>query len=227
MNYQISIIGIGIIAIYSFLVLLIVAWPLKKLFGTFRWRWVVIAPPVLVLLALPWVEEYWIASHFHAACKDAGVHVVRKVEVEGFYDATMGTGYELIKQYGYRFMEHPAAEDRAKVEHVEMIGDQWKVTILDHPTARYHFKYAYQWPTPHHTEEPIGWKLEKLETVVIDSTNNDVIGRNTKFKRRPNAAEGLILHLLGPAFTFCEGTAPKPPDLRYPLYHYVLIPIKQ
>ena len=58
MNYQISIVGVGIIAIYSFLILLIVAWPLKKLFGTFRWKWVVIAPPVLVLLALPWAEEY-------------------------------------------------------------------------------------------------------------------------------------------------------------------------
>ena len=105
-----------------------------------------------------------------------------------------------------------------------MIGDQWSSTILDRPTARYHYKRSYQGPTPHHEEEPIGWKLEKVETVVIDSENNEVIGRDTRFKRRPNAAEGLLLNLLGPALTICEGTAPKPPDLRHMLYNYVLIP---
>ena len=223
MNYQIGVVGTGIILAYSAVILLIITWPLLRLLRKFRWKWVVVMPLTVMLLAAPWAEEYWIARNFALACEDAGVHVYKQVAVDGFYDGTMGSGYELINQYGYQFMEHKGNE--GKTEHIEKVNGQWKVTHLDHPTARYHYKYAYQ-PSPYKTEERIGWKLEKLGMIIVDSETGEVIGRDTKYRRTINIAEGSWRLFWGLAKTTCEGTAPKLPDLRHLLYRYVLIPTK-
>jgi hypothetical protein len=197
---QISIFGIAIAAVYSWIVvgLLLLLWyPLRR----WRYTWVPFAAVGLAAMVAPWAEEYWIASRFEELCKDAGVHVYRKVDVEGFYDSTMHTGSELIEERGYRFMEHPA-KDPGRIEHVERIRGEWKVTILDHPTARYHFKYAYQ-PTPHRIEEPVRWKLERTERRIVDSQTNEIIGREVIFKRRPSVMEGLWIGLVGSGLTIC------------------------
>ncbi|MBK9160737.1 MAG: hypothetical protein IPM27_04120 [Nitrosomonadales bacterium] len=206
MNYQIGIVGAGIIAVYSALVLLLIVWPLGKLLKRFRWRWAAVGPVAFVLLAAPWAEEYWIARNFELACKDAGVHVYKKVEVEGFYDDTGNGGYELIKQYGYHFMEHKGMQ--GNVEHIEFVDGQWKVTPLDRPAARYHYKFAYQ-PTPYKTEERIGWKMEKLEMVVIDSETGEAIARETDYRRTINVAEGSWRLFWGLAKTYCDVRPPE------------------
>lgn len=99
-----------------------------------------------------------------------------------------GGGYDLVKRYGYRFAEYPQMYGD-KTEHIENVNNEIQVTIIDKPTARYHYKYAYQ-PTPYKTEEQIGWKLEKLETVVVDSVTGELIGRDTRYRRTINIAEG-------------------------------------
>ena len=221
MNFQISIFGVIIIGFYSMVVLAVVALPLSKLLEAFHWKWIVIAPPVAALLALPWAEEAWIAWHFNEACKEAGVHVIRRVEVPGFYDSTMRSGYELIRDHGYLFMEQDADTSR-KIEHIEQTGDRWKVELLDHPTARYHYKYAYQ-PTPHRYEEPIGWKLERMETQVVDSGTGEVIGRNTLIKRRSSVAEKLWIGLLGSDLVMCPDPEKGPRQPPFP--EAVLLPV--
>jgi len=79
-------------------------------------------------MALPWAEETWIAWHFNETCKEAGVKVYRQVEVDGFYDGTMGTGYSFIEDYGFRFMEEKTSD--GKIAHTEKPEGQWKTTIL-------------------------------------------------------------------------------------------------
>ena len=241
MNYQISIFGVGIIAAYSGFVLLVIWLPLNKLLKTFRWKWVAIAPITIMLLSLPWAEEAWIAWSFHKACKDAGVHVYKKVIVDGFVDATSITRRDKAfssepkllynnpaalaewDKSGYLFKEQLLSD--GSVWHIERHSDGVYFSVLDHPTARYYYKQAYQ-PTPYIIEEPIGWKLQKLESIVLDSETGDVLGRDTHFHRFPSVAEGLWVHFFGSGQTICEGSAPQPPDLRHLLYHYVLIPSK-
>lgn len=224
MNYQMSVIGVAIILVYSALVLLFIVWPLSRMLRKFRWKWKVLGPIAFTLLAAPWAEEYWIASNFHEACQDAGVHVYKKVEVEGFYDGTSNWGQQGFLQVPYQFIEFKSSFNPG-YKRLEKIGGSVQVTSLGHPTARYHYKYAYQ-PTPYIQEERIGWKLEKLGTVVVDSETGEIIARDTQYRRTINIAEGSWRLFWGLAKTTCEGTAPKPPDLRYPLYHYVLIPAK-
>lgn len=238
MNYQIGTVGAGIIAVYSALILLLLVWPALKLLKRFRWKWAVVGPIALVLLAAPWAEEYWIARNFQIACEDAGVHVYKQVEVDGFVDDTSRRHRVEIKPglwnfdeksladwdaRGYRFQENMLID--GGVSHLERTARGIEVSILDQPTARYHYKHAYQ-PTPYVIEQPVGWKLEKLGTIIVDSETGETIGRDIQYRRTINVAEGSWRMFWGLAKTTCEGTAPSPPIGRDMLYRYVLIPAK-
>ena len=87
MNLQISIVGMAIIAVLYWIcgAVLLKVW--RRVRGR-TWGKVVVPLVAFVVLILPWADEVWIAWHFSEFCKDAGVRVVRKVEVEGYYDDT-------------------------------------------------------------------------------------------------------------------------------------------
>ena len=218
---QISIFGIAIAAVYSLLVvgLLVLLWyPLR------RWRltWVPFALAGLVAIAAPWAEEYWIASRFEELCKEAGVHVYRTVEVEGFLDATSPSSPfgvtsgpwdspQAIKDFdrtGYRFQELLLTDGRAR--RLERTPDGIWQSLLDRPTARYHYKHAYQ-PTPFETEKVLGWKLKKTEVQVVNSQTGEVIAREVGFNRYPSVLEGMWIRLFGSGLTQCPDPGKAPP----------------
>ena len=222
-GFQITPIGIVIIAIYSF-VIGAVALFLGQLLKEFRWRWWLLAPPALLMMALPWAEEAWIAWHFNEACKDAGVKIYRQVEVEGFYDGTMGTGYSFIEDYGFRFMEEKTSD--GKVTHTERPDGQWKTAILEKPSARYHVIYAYQ-PRPHAYEKPIGRRLEKIERLVVDSQTSEILGRDVVIKRRASTADELWAQFIGSTVRSCPGPDFQPYTPPPPFMQSVLKPISK
>lgn len=143
--FQITPFGIVIIGIYSFGIWLI-AIVLGRAFATFRKRWWTLGPPMLAMMALPWADEAWIASRFQEACEGAGVKVYRQVEAAGFYDSTMRSGYSIIMENEFAFMEHPSNK-KGKVDHIEIEYGEWVTKTMDQPSARYHFKHSYQ-PKP-------------------------------------------------------------------------------
>jgi hypothetical protein len=62
---------------------------------------------------------------------------------------------------------------------VEMdTGNAWRITALDKPTARYHYKTLAS-----HT--PSGHQIKRFEDVVIDSAEGQVLGRYTNYYRGP------------------------------------------
>jgi hypothetical protein len=88
----------------------------------------------------------------------------------------------LEKHYGRKpgqkeWFTHPvSAHVRVTVE--TDTGYAWRVTLLDRPTARYHYK----WPQ---RGAAVAHKVGKSESVVLDTETGDVIARNTVFGRRP------------------------------------------
>lgn len=238
-GWMLTPIGIGVIGIYSVIVGVVILWPLSRLLRNSRWKRWMVSIVGFPLLAAPWAEEVWIAWHFNQACKDAGVKVVRQVEVEGYASGTnqykrqsRNEAGPLFKddqphqldfeKAGYRFYEDLLTDGGAR--HLEREGGQMMVTILDRPQARYHYKFLDP-----RQEVPIGRRLKKFGWQVIDSETNEIIGSHIQFKRYPSMAEGLWLQFFGPSLQICEGSAPKPPaslspELRYSLYRYVLIP---
>jgi hypothetical protein len=155
-------------------------------------------PLLLIILVLPISDELWIAYHFKEVCKDAGVHVSRKIEVKGFYDETMRSGYEILKQNEYKFMEHPSTV-KGKIGHVVNVNGEWKETILDKPTARYHYKFSdkRQW-------FPVGFQLYKREMQIIDSKTGEIVSRNTAYARYPSLVEGIWVRFFGSGKRICS-----------------------
>ena len=207
-----------------------------------RWRsWrLVIVPVALVALIAPWADEVWIAWRFGQLCKDAGVHVYRKVETDGYYDATT-TGWSKsevvtdprqITDYensGFRFRERNTSVSGhapGKISHLEKYPDgTWRITVIDRPMARYHYKHSYQ-PSPHVYEEPMGWGLEKKEQIVIDTETKEVLGRDTRYRRYPSFVTQLWAKYFGSAVVGCDGPSDEPEKQKRIglLYRYVLIP---
>ena len=211
-GFMITPIGISVIAVYSFVILIAVLF-LSRLMPKFRWKWVLLAPPAALLLTLPWAEEAWISWHFKEACKDAGVKVYRQVEVEGYLDGlspkkkrSIEIGAYLVphpvdfEQRGYRYYEEMLIEGGAS--HHERVGDRLMLSVLEIPKSRYLYKYAYQ-PTYNSHEEPIGWKLQKLETQVVDIQTGELLGRDITVKRWAPVADALWAQFIGSTLKTC------------------------
>ena len=220
-GFMISPTGIVVIAVYSFVILMIVLF-LSRLMPRFRWKWVVLAPPALVLLSLPWAEEAWIAWHFNEACKDAGVAVYRQVEVEGYVDDTSRTlrnkvspglwkldpgSLESFDRAGYRFVENMLID--GGVLRVERHPEGLLASVLNTPSSRFHLIYAYQ-PEPSVHEKPISWKLEKIERQVVDRQTGEILGRDVHINRGFPVHEALFLQFFGQLVLTCPGPKVKP-----------------
>jgi len=234
MNLQISIIGIGLIAVfYAILVAILV--PLWRWLSPAWLKWSVTVPLALLLLALPVADEVWITWHFNELCKDAGVHVTRKVDVEGYLNDTSRASPDYAKEFvitdasairefdraGYRFKESLFSDGR--VRHLERVPEGIRITILDRPAARYVYKHAYQ-PTPHKTEEPVGFRIGKREIIIVDSQTGETIGRETGFNRYPGWIDWLWIRFLGNGMTQCPDAGQGPPREHLP--SAVLNPMK-
>lgn len=235
-GFMITPIGIVIIAVYSFVILMAVLF-LSRLMPKFRWKWVLLAPPAALLLSLPWAEEAWISWHFKEACKDAGVTVYRQVEVEGYVDDTsrrsrrsVTPGFwkldvgslESFDRAGYSFIENML--DDGGVLRVERHPSGLMASVLEHPTARYRLVHHYQ-PTPYRIEEPIGWKLQKIERRVIDSQTGEILGRDVIIKRVLPTHEALIAGLFGTPIVLCPNPDVQPYVKPLPFPRAVLKPL--
>lgn len=233
MELKFSIIGYAVIVVFYLITgtFLMFFWVRRH-----RYRWIkpALAVAVPVVLVLPWAEELWIAWNFAKLCEGAGVHVTRKVQVDGFFNSTT-TGParpgvisdpRRIASYegkGYRFIERKAGYGPdAKVSHVEKDDEgQWSVTILDAPEARYHFRFSDP-----RQEVPIKWKIEMVEKQILDSENAEIIAKDNVFIRYPNAIEWQWIRFFGLGIQICRGPLDEPEKQKRigQLFKYVFIP---
>jgi len=193
-----------------------------------RWRsWrLVIVPVALVALIAPWADEVWIAWRFGQLCKDAGVHVYRKVETDGYYDATT-TGWSKsevvtdprqITDYensGFRFRERNTSVSGhapGKISHLEKYPDgTWRITVIDRPMARYHHKF-----NDPRQEVPISLKIEKREQLVVDTETSEVIAREIGYNRYPSWVQKLWIDSFGSGLVQCPDPGKGPPREHLP-----------
>lgn len=143
----------------------------------------------VAFLVLPVSEELWIAWNFGQACKESGTFIHKTVQTEGFYDATREShsgprnerAAEELDRGGFRFYEFVLRDRKDgsnQVVHLGKVNGQWTATVLDRPTARYHFRRT-------DSGAPWGHKIVKTQTVVLDAENNEQVARYTRFGRRP------------------------------------------
>jgi hypothetical protein len=164
----------------------------KKFSARFKWAWTAMVPLFLLLYAGTLAEEFWVAWNFGRLCKtDAGVFVNKTVVVDGFFDASAvlparygnfaSESVEYYKMGGYRYIEigldQPAGQPR-KIVHIENVHGVWRSTVIDRPVSRYYYRRP-------HTGTSVSHKITKVEHVVIDSKTNEVLARETRYRRRP------------------------------------------
>jgi hypothetical protein len=154
--------------------------------------WVPLAATALLLPVAaiwPWWEELGIAYNFGQLCKkDAGIFIHKTVEVEGYFDATRAARAdpvpkevaESFDRQGYRFYEAVLPDFRGgrnRVVRFEKVDGVWTPTVLDHSTARYH----YRWPDMNRI---VSHKIERTERSVVDVKSGDTLGRYVDYGRR-------------------------------------------
>ncbi len=177
-----------------------------------RWRWLLVVPTlvaVALLAAAPWVEEARIASQFNDLCKNAGIHVTRKVVADGYLDdigwrpITVGvvTSADAIKELDrtrFRYIEYRGYgnDPKAPIGHVEKLGDAWQVSIIAAPTARFHLRESQ-------AHKLVGHRVSVLERVVVDSETNEILGRDTVYKRRANTIDEMWAGAFGSTLSTC------------------------
>ena len=182
-------------------------------------RLTVVAPLAVAILVLPWLEEAWIAWKFSHVCRDAGLHVTRVVHAEGFYDATIMVSakpgpvtypkwIEALDKSGYSFTENRLYS--GKVSHVEKVNGRWTLTVLDRPTARYHFK------TPVSLAK-LGQGIYCSEEVVVDTQKHQTIASYKNCSR-----QGSLLQFNPYPIEFCPS---REEGLKVMLYSRVVIPV--
>jgi hypothetical protein len=221
-----SLIPLG--AAYGVLALLF--WGVARMTRRLLARRVVLVAVGALFLLLPVSEELWIAWNFGQACKQAGTFIHQKVMTDGFYDATRDThagpraaqAIEELDRAGFRFYEmvlrNPFGGPN-RVVHLEKADGQWAATVLDRPSAKYHFRFT----------DPMdgtrwGHKIVRTGSIVVDSANNQEIARYVRFSR---GAPWFFISLGDPGYA-CDSPGDWPNAKRTLLvYREALIPPHQ
>ena len=188
-----------------------------------RWKWLALPVIALVMLAIPLGDDAYIQWRFNRLCRDAGIHIKRTVEVDGFYDditialskpgpVTSPQAVEALERSGFRFIEGRSGRRQGEITHIENTSGTWTVTLLDRPTARYHFRF-----TRHH--EQIGIGMTAYEEVVLDTHTGETVGRFTIYTRYPGWLDGLWLRFFDRTGTQCP-----PPGKRGDMLTRVVVP---
>jgi hypothetical protein len=93
-------------------------------------------------------------------------------------------------------------------------GYAWRITKLDKPTARYHYRQP-------HSHTPVAHEITKIERIVVDSQTGDVLARETKYARQ---AYWFFIHLDAPVM-LCPGPQEATSPSVGSVYNAVLKPV--
>jgi hypothetical protein len=91
--------------------------------------------------------------------------------------------------------------------------DAWRVASIQRPSAR----YRYEEP---HSHTPVAYRITKIERVVLDTHTGEVLGRETRYARRPY---WFFVSLDAPLM-LCPGPQEGPPFRVGSIYNAVLKP---
>jgi hypothetical protein len=144
---------------------------------------------------------------------------------KGVARVTLGNA-ELMREALLRFQQetpgkNPSLQDVVRVkldDKTEALvypkrGESWRITLLDRPTARYHFKKVHD-----HTK--VSHELKKFEWVVVDNETSEQLARETTYARGPS---WYFIGLNRPTL-FCEVSGKYGEKLVATLYAVVLQP---
>lgn len=146
MKLYISDLSIGMLLVLYLPLALWLLWRVSRSTAVTRKIKLIVIPVLLVLAAVMPIWDVVVNSlAMEKVCPTAGLHVYKKVRVDGYYDT--GSGPRQIEEYGYRYIE--TKQPGGKVAHYERQQDgSIKRTELEQPTAEYEVVYESRSPVP-------------------------------------------------------------------------------
>ena len=94
-------------------------------------------------------------------------------------------------------------------------GESWRITKLEQPTSRYHYKELA-------SHLPVSHQVKKFERVVLDSEADEIVGRYLNYRR---GAPWFFIALDRPTMP-CDNTENDTRKYGSVIYHAVLKPLK-
>lgn len=177
-------------------------------------QWVLLPSLGLVLVSIPVADDFYIQWHFNRLCRDAGLHYEKKLVVDGYYD---DTGFLLdsvgeisdperirvLNARRFRLLESKAANHPGKHVRYEKADGKWMVSIVDQAKARYSYKIAANY-------RAVGYHVKQFELVLVDSSSNEVVARQSDYWRYPGWLDGLWLRFFDSAGRRCSQSRTPP-----------------
>jgi hypothetical protein len=122
--------------------------------------------------------------------------------------ASRNPGKELPKD---RAISYPL-DDRQRIVVIPNGAEAWRVTTLDRPTARYHYRTVA-------SHKPVAHQLKRFEDEILDTQSGEIIAKRIDFARGSN---WFYIGLDRPTIQ-CKANIGKP----LLIYHDVLLPARQ
>lgn len=142
----------------------------------------------LFFAAAPWLEVYYISVEAQRLCRSqAGLHVYRVVDAEGFLEAG-GIGY--WSKYGFKYVESGGGTTRL-IKYRETMQDGKAVTREVH---EYISRYESRTGDSHVV---VGKYFARSSEQVIDRQTNEVLGELVHFSIFPGLLDSIAIGLTG------------------------------
>ena len=166
-----------------------------------RFRFPVKIISILALWALAVFIAYWdvyqISKEARRLCKEeAGLHVYKTVEAEGFLGSV--TGIANWSEYGFQYVEgiYKGKKTRATLKNGNVVYE-----VISEYTSRYQSKSE---------EKKFKKTFVKHERVIMDRDTGEILGEEVGFKVYPGWLDRWLLGKLGFTWipSYCDGDYP-------------------
>jgi len=189
-----------LLVVYLPLVLLVLVWVWRRVLPA-GWGWKLGGTVVYLVLVflLPLGDVLYTNWQMARLCPDAGLHVYRSVEVDGFYSEVGLVPREELGK-GYQYVEFAAPGQRLGwvergADGVVIEGSCPREDASCKPRSRY-------WLTST-TNEAILSSVLRDEYRVVDHDTGEVLGRSTSYAALPGQLDRWLLQMFDPVVWTC------------------------
>jgi hypothetical protein len=200
-----------LLLLYLPLVLLGLWWLARRL----RHRWLpgrpgvrraLVAGYLLAAVLVPLGDVFYTSWQMARLCPEAGLHVYRSVEVEGFYSElpwtkdVMDEGYQYVEfRYGGQVHKFLRRGNKIETEQLSAQGERYE------PKSQY-------WMTDE--DIVVAPNISATEFAVLDSGTRECLGRSVSYRAYPGWVDRLLLQMFDPPTWPCSSGTLSQSELR-------------
>jgi hypothetical protein len=197
MKLYISDLSLFLLAVFYLPLVILVLWRIARSRLTLGMKALALVSTLVVAYAIPLGDVTMNSIAMARVCPTAGLHIYKRVKVEGYFDRSGGE--DVLQKYPYRFIE--TKRPGTKIIRFERQADgSINRTELDAPTAEYEVVYDSKAPVPE-----LGVR-SRQRWWVRDRTSGDAVGEWLAFSPMHGWVDRYLLNRwFGVGLPGCSG----------------------